>query len=198
MKRKTDRMQAVRDEVVNLTDSPLYKYRKENDYHAVLGEGDHDTNIVFIGEAPGKNEARSGRPFCGASGKILDELLESIDIPRKSVYITNIVKDRPPENRDPTPSEIEVYGPFLDRQIAIIEPKVIVPLGRYSMNYVMKKFNLDLKIEPISVAHGKAYEAKCSYGAVTILPMYHPAAAIYTRALLETLKKDFQSLKRFT
>lgn len=194
---KTEAMKKVRDEVFALKESPLYEYRTQNGYYPVLGEGSHDANIMFVGEAPGRNEAKQGRPFCGAAGKILDELLASIDVPRDSVYITNIVKDRPQENRDPTPSEIELYGPFLDRQIDIIQPKVLATLGRFSMVYIMKKFDLDFEVEPISTAHGKVYEAEASYGSIHIAPQYHPAAAIYNRDLVETLKKDFEILKQF-
>jgi DNA polymerase len=190
-----EEMKQVRDEVVNLTDSPLYQYRIDNHYHPVLGEGSHNADIMFIGEAPGKNEALRGRPFCGAAGRILDDLLREQGIPREEVYITNIVKDRPPGNRDPLPSEIEAYGPFLDRQIEIIQPKILATLGRYSMNYIMKKFDLGFEIEPISAAHGKSYEAQALYGAIHIVPFYHPAAAIYNRDLIETLREDFNILK---
>src|SRR3989344_9619517 len=122
---KTEKLRAIRDEVLVLKKSPLYDYRKRNNYYPVIGEGNHDALVMFIGEAPGKNEALKARPFCGAAGKILDELLGSIGVKREDVYITNIVKDRPPENRDPTPEEIGMYAPFLDRQIDIIAPKII-------------------------------------------------------------------------
>jgi len=197
MKDKAGLMKNVRDEVFNLKNSPLYEYRTKNNHYPVLGEGNYDTHIMFIGEAPGKNEAKQGRPFCGAAGKTLDNLLSSIDIPREDIYITNIVKDRPPENRDPLPEEIEIYGPFLDRQIEIIKPAVIATLGRYSMNYIMKKFDLESQIEPISVAHGKTYKAQTSYGVVHIAPQYHPAAAIYNRNLIDTLEEDFKILSTF-
>ncbi len=194
---KKEKMRVIRDEVLALASSPLFEYRTENNYFPVIGEGSHDAKIMFVGEAPGRNEAKEGRPFCGAAGKILDELLASIGTPRESVYVTNIVKDRPPENRDPLPSEIEAYGPFLDRQIEIIQPLVIATLGRYSMGYVMKKFGLEFELEPISRAHGKVYEAAASYGSIRIVPLYHPAAAIYNQSLKETLLKDFQVLKQF-
>ncbi|OGG45582.1 hypothetical protein A2673_01050 [Candidatus Kaiserbacteria bacterium RIFCSPHIGHO2_01_FULL_50_13] len=187
-------MKKVRDEVFSL-DGELAEYRKKNNYFAVLGEGSHDANIMFIGEAPGRNEAKTGRPFCGAAGRILDDLLLSINVPREDVYITNIVKDRPPENRDPLPSEIELYAPFLDRQIDIIKPKILATLGRFSMEYIMRKFELVFELESISAAHGKMYDAFASYGAIKIIPLYHPAAAIYNQSLKETLKKDFQELK---
>lgn len=198
MGEKFDKMKAIRDEVIALG-GELSEYRRANNYHAVLGEGSHDSKIMFVGEAPGKNEAQTGRPFCGAAGRILDELLASIEIPRESVYITNIVKDRPPENRDPLPSEIELYAPYLDRQIEVIQPKVIATLGRFSMEYIMRRFRLSFELEPISKAHGKMYEADADPPAggrkIKILPLYHPAAAIYNQSLKDTLKKDFQVLK---
>jgi len=194
---KTDEMKKVKDDILNLTDSPLYTYRTENGYLPVIGQGSHDAKIVFIGEAPGKNEAMTGRPFCGASGKILDELLSHIGIPREEVYITNILKDRPQENRDPRPEEIELYTPFLDRQLEIIKPKVIATLGRFSMDYIMKKFGLEFNLEPISKIHGKSFVARAPFGEVRIIPLYHPAVAVYNRNQLDTLKKDFEVLKQF-
>ena len=194
---KTDLMKKIKDEVMALSSSPLYRYRAENNYFPVIGEGSHDACIMFVGEAPGRNEAKTGKPFCGAAGKILDELLESVGVDRKTVYVTNIVKDRPPENRDPSPDEIESYGPFLDRQIEIIQPKVIATLGRYAMGYIMKKFDLDLELEPIGQAHGKAYKAEASYGPINIVPLYHPCVAVYNRKTLDTLKKDFEILKKY-
>lgn len=194
---KKEKMRAIRDEVLNLTASPLYEYRTENNYFPVIGEGSHDANIMFIGEAPGKNEAMTGRPFCGAAGKLLDKLLAGIGLPRESVYIANILKDRPPMNRDPLPEEIKIYGPFLDRQIEIIGPKVIATLGRYSMAYIMKNFGLEKSIEPIGSAHGKTYEANSLLANVHIVPLYHPAAALYDGSLVETLERDFQVLKQF-
>ena len=194
---KYEAMKRIRDEVVALASSPLYAYRTENGYLPVIGEGSHDAAVMFIGEAPGKNEAKTGRPFCGAAGKTLDTLLASIELPRESVYITNIVKDRPPQNRDPLPSEIEAYAPFLDRQIELIQPKVIVTLGRFSMQYIMMKFGLEFELEPISRAHGKRYEASSSYGPVHIIPQYHPAAAIYNRELIGVLTEDFKTIRQF-
>lgn len=192
---KTEQMKKIRDEVFGLKNSPLYEYRTSNNFFPVIGEGSHDADIVFIGEAPGRNEAKTGRPFCGAAGKILDDLLASIGIPRNSVYITNIVKDRPQNNRDPLPEEIEIYGPFLDRQIEIIQPKVIATLGRYSMEYIMKKFGLGLELKTISLMHGKSFDAKNVDEDIKIIPLYHPAAAIYNRHLIEILREDFKILK---
>lgn len=192
---RTELLKKIRDEVWNLKQSPLYQYRIQNKYYAVIGEGSHHAKIMFIGEAPGRNEAEKGRPFCGAAGKILDELLASAGIKREDVYITNIVKDRPPMNRDPLPDEIAVYGPFLDRQIEIIQPKIIATLGRYSMGYIFNKFGLDLLLKPISQMHGKVFEAETSYGKIKIVPLYHPAVAVYNATTKDVLKKDFQILK---
>lgn len=194
---KFEEMKKIRDEIMELKESPLYIERVENGYFPVIGAGSHDADIMFIGEAPGKNEAKTGRPFCGASGKILDELLQTIKLKREDIYITNIVKDRPTGNRDPRPEEIELYAPFLDRQIDVIQPKVIATLGRFSMIYIMKKFGLENEIDIISKNHGKIFEAKASYGKIKIIPLYHPAVAIYSRTQLPQLKQDFELLKEY-
>lgn len=196
-------MKRIRDEVVDLKDSPLYQFRIENKNLPVIGEGSHFAKIMFIGEAPGRNEARTGRPFCGAAGKILDELLSSVGIKREDVYVTNIVKDRPPQNRDPLPKEIEIYGPFLDRQIEIIKPEIIATLGRYSMTYIMPKFGLELELDVISKIHGKVFAVpnevleKLGYKnhQMKIVPLYHPAVAVYNSHTKDILKKDFEVLR---
>ena len=188
-------MRQIKDEIVALKNSPLYEFRIQNKNFPVIGEGSHFAKIMFIGEAPGRNEARTGRPFCGAAGKILDELLEAVGIERSEIYVTNIIKDRPPENRDPLPSEIEIYGPFLDRQIEIIQPKVIAALGRYAMSYIMPKFGLEFELEPISQIHGKIFDGTASYGDIKVVPFYHPAVAVYNSHTLDSLKKDFEVLK---
>ena len=194
---KYDKMKQVRDELFAGTDLPLCKYRTENKFYPVIGEGSHDAHIMFVGEAPGLNEAKQGRPFCGASGKFLDEMIASIGLKRPDVYITNIVKDRPPENRDPTDDEIAAYAPFLDRQIEIIQPKVIATLGRFSMAYIMRKFDLDLELEPISKIHGKEFKAQASYGPISIVTLYHPAGALYNGGMRATHIQDFEVLKKY-
>jgi len=153
LEEKFVKMQEVRNDILQLKESPLYEYRIKNKYFPVVGEGSHTAHILFIGEAPGKNEAETGRPFCGKSGKVLDNMLESIKLNRSDVYITNIVKDRPQENRDPTEEEIKIYAPFLDRQIDIIQPQVIATLGRFSMAYIMNRFGL--------VANSSVFKIKC-------------------------------------
>ena len=157
----------------------LSKTRKR----AVPGEGPVDAEIMFIGEAPGYHENEQGRPFIGPAGRFLDELLASIDLDRGKVYITNVVKCRPPNNRDPLPHEIEACAPYLDRQIALIKPKVVVTLGRFSM----AKFFPGASISRI---HGQPKRA----GGVIYFPMYHPAAALHRGDLVATVKADMLKL----
>lgn len=192
---RTELLRKIKDEIFCLKGASLCEERRRNKVFPVIGEGNHYAEIMFIGEAPGKNEAETGRPFCGAAGKILDELLADISFDRKKVYVTNIVKDRPPSNRDPLPEEIELYSPFLDRQIRIIKPKVIATLGRFSMEYIIRKFNLESELKSISQMHGRIFDAKTDYGTVKIVPLYHPAVALYNRNQIDILKKDFRILK---
>lgn len=204
MEERKEQMKQIRDEVVALKDSPLYKFRIENKNLPVIGEGSHFAKIMFVGEAPGRNEAKTGRPFCGRAGDILNTLLESVGIKREDVYVTNIVKDRPPQNRDPLPEEIKIYGPFLDRQIEIIKPEVIATLGRYAMNYIMQKFEQGDLLEPISKMHGRVFtvpsEITKKFGyqnqEIKIAPLYHPAVAVYNSHTLDQLKSDFTILKK--
>ena len=197
MENKTELLKKIKDEVVALKESPLYADRIKNNVFPVIGEGRHDAKIIFIGEAPGRNEAATGKPFCGAAGQVLTELIESIGLKREDVYTTNIVKDRPPNNRDPLPEEIRMYAPFLDRQIEIIQPKVIATLGRYSMAYIMQKFQLPWELKPISQIHGKVFDAKVSYGNVKVVPLYHPAVALYQNSLKQQMFEDFKAINNF-
>jgi len=196
-KNNSTKLKAIEHEVENLTSSPLYKYRQKNGYHAVFGTGDPEARIMFIGEAPGKQEAVSGKPFVGAAGKFLDKLLESIELDRQKVYITNIVKDRPPENRDPQPEEIKLYSPFLRKQIKIIQPKVIVTLGRFAMDFILAEFKVPEHGGKISDLHGRPLQAETSYGEVIIIPFFHPAVALYRNELKDVLKSDFQTLRAY-
>ncbi len=191
---KTEKLRKIKEEVINLKDSPLYKTRKESKTFPVIGEGSHDAEIMFIGEAPGKRESETGRPFCGTAGKLLTELLEEVGIKREEVYITNIIKDRPPNNRDPFPEEIALYSPFLDRQIEIISPKIIVPLGRFSAKYILEKFSIDPEPFSISKIHGIVYEVDEPYK-LKIIPMQHPAVGIYSPSKKDVLIKGFKKIK---
>ncbi len=193
---RTEKLRGIRDEIWNLKKSSLYRYRKQNKYYPVIGEGSHFAKIMFIGEAPGENEAKTGRPFCGAAGKILDELIESIGLKRSDVYITNVIKDRPPNNRDPNPAEIELYSPFLVRQIEIIKPEVIATLGRHSTKFILEKFEMPEKNQSITYLHGESLDAIATYGPIKIVPLYHPAVALYSIASRKTLKEDFKILKK--
>lgn len=155
----------------------------------VMGDGNLDADIVFIGEAPGKNEDEQGLPFVGAAGKFLNEMLAAADMERSDVYITNVVKYRPPNNRDPLPEEKAAFLPYLLRQLEIINPKAIVTLGRHSMEYFLP----DARISQI---HGHAVRKKVVYHDKTehdwlIIPLYHPAAALYNGGMRQTLIDDF-------
>lgn len=150
----------------------------------VFGEGNSDCKVMFVGEAPGSNEDRLRRPFVGRAGKLLDAMIATIGWKREDVYITNIVKRRPPENRDPFPAEIEAYKPYLSRQIDIIDPKIIAPLGRFAMNYFLPNAR-------ISTDQGRTFWL----GERIIMPIYHPAAALRSSAVLEELKKSFHKLR---
>jgi len=150
---------------------------------AVPGEGPENAALMFIGEGPGFHEDQQGRPFVGAAGQFLDELLQSIGLQRADVYITNVVKCRPPGNRDPQPEEIGACQPYLDRQIALIKPQVIVTLGRYSMARAFP-------YEKISAIHGKPRKV----GEIVYVPMFHPAAALHQPSLRNTVEEDFARL----
>ncbi len=192
---KSTQLKRIQTEVENLTSSPLYKLRKQEGYHAVIGIGSPDARIMFIGEAPGKQEAMRGEPFVGAAGHMLNDMLKSVGLQRDQVYITNILKDRPPENRDPQSAEIKLYAPFLRRQINIIQPRVIVTLGRFAMEFILEEFNMPEKGRSISELHGQPLPAEASYGPIQVVPLFHPAVAFYRRDQKEILKDDFLVLR---
>lgn len=195
--RRMRQLEQIAEEIRYLESSPLYRYRVNNNYYPVPGEGSPLATIMLVGEAPGKQEAESGRPFTGASGKVLDEQLESIGLKRENIFITNIIKDRLPDNRDPLPEEIGVYSPFLDRQLDVIQPLVVVALGRYAMRYLFKRFGIDVKNPKISKIRGQVYKACSDYGNVSIVPLYHPAVALYKPPEREVMLRDVQVLRQF-
>jgi DNA polymerase len=193
-----------------MTDNPTPQLAKTA-LQLVFGSGDPEASIMFIGEAPGKKEDEQGEPFVGAAGKMLNELMQSIGLQRKHVYITNIVKYRPPENRDPLPAEKNAFWPYLLEQVAIIKPKVVATLGRHSG----QAFYPDLRIgvdhgspklmtlssesndlsEALSIVEGTTkVQGKTSF---IFLPLYHPAAALYNGSLRATLAKDFAQLAQY-
>lgn len=153
----------------------------------VMGSGNPFADIVFIGEAPGKNEDEQGLPFVGAAGKFLNEMLAAANMQREDVYITNIVKYRPPNNRDPLPEEKRAFWPYLLKQLEIIEPKVVVTLGRHSMEYFLPGMY-------ISRIHGQPKRISFGNSKLVIVPLYHPAAALYNGSLRQTLIDDFTNM----
>lgn len=220
---KQDDLQAIADEILEKDICPELR---KGATQLVFADGNPEAEVVFIGEAPGKNEDEQGLPFVGAAGKFLNEMLESIGMKREDIYITNIVKYRPPNNRDPEPDEKKAFWPYLVRQLDVIEPKLVVTLGRHSMEYF-------LPTQKISAIHGepkrirvKRYESGDMIGnqdmrgmqgeaeqrseayekyeeraaedstqqgtySLVILPLFHPAAALYNGGLRQTLMDDF-------
>ena len=178
-------MEKIEEDIKNCKKCNLWKTRNK----PVVGEGGNKRRVMFIGEAPGKWEDLKGRPFVGQAGKFLDELLSSIGLTRDDVYITNIVKCRPPGNRDPEENEIKKCVPYLDRQISILKPKIICPLGRFSSGYILNKYGFEMK--SISRVQGKIFK-----GEIIIIPMYHPAAALYHGEWKGEIKKAFFLLKK--
>lgn len=163
---------------------------KKTALNVVPGEGNADADILFIGEAPGKKEDEQGKPFIGAAGKFLSEMLASIGLKREDIYITNVVKYRPPNNRDPLPQEITDCWPWLLAQIQLIDPKLIVPLGRHAM----ERFIRDKKI---SEMHGKLFKIEVPHlGKRNFYTLYHPAAALYNGSLRSVLLEDFSRIPK--
>ncbi|MDD2753340.1 MAG: uracil-DNA glycosylase [Candidatus Portnoybacteria bacterium] len=184
---------AIKEEVIACQKCGLYKSR----VLPVVGQGNHDAQVMFIGEAPGANEAKTGVPFCGSAGKILDQLLASVGIKREEVYIANILKDRPPGNREPAPDEIAACTPYLLRQIAIINPKIIATLGNYSTHFILDKFGVPESQKGISQLRGRKFAVQDpqNQNSYTIIPLFHPAVAVYDNSKLDTLKQDFKIIK---
>lgn len=195
--KKEDQLKLIRMDLINAKDSPLFEYRTEERYYPVLGEGYADANIMLVGESPGHKEALSGKPFVGPSGDVLDEMLETVELSRDDVFMTNILLDRTPNNRDPNHIELAYYSVFLDRLIDVIQPRVLVTLGRFSMTYILKKFDLPEKGTAISKLHGKLIQTVADYGDLHIMPMYHPAVALYNPSKKSVLHEDFEKLTIF-
>jgi DNA polymerase len=182
-------MENIATEIKTCRRCDLWKQRR----NAVPGEGNLDALVLFMGEAPGYYEDVKGRPFAGAAGKLLDKLLSDIGLSRKEVFIGNVLKCRPPENRDPLKKEIKTCTPYLDQQIKIIKPKIIVTLGRHSTSYIFSK--LGLKNKGITKLHGKIHKIRLLGFQISLIPMYHPAAVLYNIGYKEELESDFQLLR---
>jgi DNA polymerase len=177
-----DTLVSLADEIRACKACPLHRSAKQ----AVPGEGSAESGILFLGEAPGYNEDVQGRPFVGAAGQLLDQLLAGIGLDRSKVFITNVVRHRPPENRDPLPEEVAACHVWFERHLAALKPKVVVTLGRHAMY----KF---FPGESISRVHGRARKKD----GITIFPVFHPAAALHQPSLRSDLEKDFQALAAF-
>jgi DNA polymerase len=183
---KQEALSQIAEEIKKCRRCPL----GEKATQAVPGEGNSDAQVMFIGEAPGFWEDQKGIPFCGAAGKLLDKLLAQADLKREEVFIANILKHRPPQNRDPQPQEIEACQFFLDRQIEVIKPKVVVSLGRFSLN----KFTPGASISQI---HGRPRLINFGGEELVLVPMYHPAAALRNGKIMREEEEDFRRLGEF-
>lgn len=188
---RSSKAQLLGELAKSIVEAGVCRELREQATQLVMGDGNPDAEIVFIGEAPGKKEDGLGLPFVGASGRFLNEMLEAAGLVRADVYITNIVKYRPPNNRDPLPEEKKEFWPYLMRQLEIIQPKVVITLGRHSG----MAFIPDLVI---SRDHGKPRKEKYHDSEFVVIPLYHPAAALYNGSMRETLINDFLIAKAYT
>ena len=186
MNKKETLLEQIRADIIDKNICPDLAKTATN---LVMGDGDINADIVLIGEAPGKKEDETGLPFVGAAGKFLDEMLTNAGMQRSDIYITNIVKYRPPNNRDPFPEEKQAFLPFLVRQLHIIQPKIVVTLGRHSMEYFLPD-------NKISMIHGQPTQIAFGDRSIVIVPLYHPAAALYNGSLRATLIEDFIKLPK--
>ena len=189
---KEKQLKAIEENILR-SDIPL----KKEATNLVFGKGNPNAEILFIGEAPGKWEDQQGIPFVGKAGKLLDEFLQTISLRLNDIYIANILKYRPPNNRDPNPEEIKAHTPFLIQQIDIIKPKIIITLGNYATRFILADCNPDMmdSIPGITALHGKEKEVIINSTTYKVMPMYHPAALIYNQKLMPEAGEDFKRLK---
>ncbi len=187
---KTDALLKLDDEVRDCRKCELYRSRVKPLCHG----GSPDAEVMIIGEAPGYHEDLCGRPFVGKAGKVLDKLLDSIGLSRDKTFITSIVKCRPPSNKDPAAEQIRACKPYLERQMQIVRPRVIVPLGRFAGMFVFGKYNLEWK--RISEVHGRVYCVKSLFGSIWIVPLYHPSVVLYKPEMMDVLVGDFGAVGR--
>ena len=175
--------------------TPLFKECK----NIVIGEGDKNADILFVGEAPGRNEDETGVPFCGAAGKNLDKLLDKVGLKRSKIYIANILKCRPPQNRDPLPEEIKYHTPWLLKQIKEIKPKIVCSLGNYSTKFFMAGTNVDEMKNQLGITevHGKPQDIEIEGLKIKLIPLFHPAAIIYKRNLEPLWIQDMEVVKKY-
>jgi len=183
-------LEQIKQQVLQCKKCDLYKTKK----NYVFGEGNPKTEIMFIGEAPGATEDETGRPFVGRAGKILDELLTSIGLKREDIFIANVLKCRPPNNRNPMPDEIDACHNYLSLQIDAIKPKIICPLGNFACEYIFKKYSIIQNVKGISRLHGRIIKVNSIFGTITIIPLYHPAVATYNVEMKTILLKDIKMI----
>ena len=164
----------------------------EGRLNTVPGEGNLSSPVVLVGEAPGRKEDESGRPFVGSAGKLLDAALERVGLTRSRVYISNVVKCRPPGNRRPRSDEVATCTRFIDEQLGIISPRVVAPMGNSALHHVFKRFGLDRSV--IGEVHGRAHPVAFNWGDGVVFPLYHPAAILYNRSLEVDLHADLEAL----
>jgi len=183
-------MNLVAAEARSCQKCPLWETRK----NVVVGAGSLDTDIVLVGEAPGRREDETGLPFVGSAGKRLDGVLEKAGFSREDLFIANILKCRPPGNRRPKKAEVEICEGYLMRQLEIIEPHIVGAMGNSAWGYFCSRFGVGER--PISEVHGRVYDVDASWGSIKLIPLFHPAAAIYRRHLLSVLEEDMKKLGR--
>jgi len=204
-KSKQQQLDEIREKILREKVTPKLK---ETATQLVFGNGNPDADVLFIGEAPGKNEDQKGEPFVGAAGKFLNEMLAMVDLQREDVYITNIVKYRPPNNRDPLPDEKAAFLPYLQAQLEVIQPKIVVTLGRHSMNCFLpdlqiskihgqpKRIRINMRNQAERMKEGETgVSPESSHGVpIVIMPLFHPAAALYNGGMRQTLIDDFAKI----
>ncbi len=193
---KTEALYKVKQELKNLKVGELYQLRKKENYKTVMGEGNPNANVMLVGEAPGQTEAKTGRPFVGRGGQLLTRILNSTGIDRKDIYITNIVKDRPPENRKPKKEEIEKYKPILEKEIKIVEPEIIVTLGKTATDFFFENYR-GKKVKRLGDIRGTFSEFKILNSKFKILPTYHPAYGLRNPPSQKIIKSDLAKVKPF-
>ncbi len=193
MKTNTELLEEVKKKVIGAK-IPLH----ETATNIVMGKGSAEAKIMFVGEAPGKNEDLQGMPFVGAAGKNLDKLLEKVGLSLNDIYVTNILKYRPPENREPSEEEIKKHTPCLLEQINIIKPKILCSLGNYATKFFLAEGKIEemIKKPGITTVHGKIREITINEHKIRLIPLFHPAAIIYNRKLLELWENDMNIVKK--
>lgn len=188
--KKEEEIAKIKEDVEACRECGLWKTRNK----PVPGEGSLEPKVMFVGEAPGGEEDKNGLPFVGRAGKLLDELLGIAGIQRSEVFIGNVIKCRPPGNRDPQPEEIRACTPFLDRQLDVMRPGVIAPLGNFATSYIMEKYGL--RPERVGKVHGEVFPVSNLMIKTKIVPLYHPAAALRNPNLKAIMIEDFRTLSK--